>query len=347
MTTAAQAHAFVGISGWTYAPWRGVFYPSDLVQREELAYASRHVHSIEINGTFYSLHTPKSYAKWAAATPDGFVFAVKGPRLITHLQRLKDAAAPLANFFASGVLRLGEKLGPFLWQLPPSFRYDRETLAAFLGQLPPNVRAAVALARHHDGNVKNVWFDAAADRPLRHALEVRHESFRNAECIELLRAYGVALVVADTAGRWPLIEDVTADFVYVRLHGDAELYVSGYSETALAEWAEKIRIWACGQNPSQTKLTAPAAPPQPGGRDVYVYFDNDVKTHAPFDAMKLLHLLDLGPEPPPMPTASEELALLPGWPNVRAAYREIGRRPRGHSRAASDDRSVKATPARR
>lgn len=330
MTTDGKgnASAFIGISGWTYAPWRGVFYPPDLVQREELAYAARQVRSIEINGTFYSLHKPTSYAKWAAAVPDDFVFAVKGPRFVTHLRRLKDVATPLANFFASGVLRLGGKLGPFLWQLPPSLRYDRETLAAFFALLPPNTHAAAALARQHDAELRDVWFEAASpERPLRHALEVRHESFRNPEFIALLREHGVALVVADTAGRWPFLEDVTADFVYVRLHGDAELYVSGYSDEALTEWARKIRIWRRGQTPSGTKLTAAPAPPQPGGRAVYVYFDNDVKTHAPFDAMNLLHELGLGPKPPPLPERVPKPTALRGWPSVRAAYRGMARGP--------------------
>ncbi|HLP07126.1 MAG TPA: DUF72 domain-containing protein [Opitutaceae bacterium] len=347
-----RARAYVGISGWTYAPWRGVFYPRDLVQREELAYAARHVRSIEINGTFYSLHAPTSYAKWAAAAPEGFVYSVKGPRFITHLRRLKDVATPLANFFASGVLKLGEKLGPFLWQLPPSFRYDHETLRAFFEQLPPNTHAAAALARQHDANVRQVWFDAASlpTRPLRHALEVRHESFRTPEFVELLRAHGVALVVADTAGRWPFMEDITADFIYVRLHGDAELYVSGYSDEALAVWARKIRMWLQGRNPTGAKLAGSPAPPQRGGRDVHVYFDNDVKTRAPFDAMNLLHQLKLGPQPPPMPAAPEAPVTLRGWSNVRAAYRALGRRARGGGRkktAARGSGGVRASPARR
>ena len=323
----SQARALIGISGWTYAPWRGVFYPPDLVQREELAYASRQVRSIEINGTFYSLHAPPSFAKWAAAAPEGFVFAVKGPRFITHLRRLKEVATPLANFFASGVLQLGAKLGPFLWQLPPNLRFDQATLETFLQQLPPNTHAAATLARQHDARVRRVWFDAAGgpNRPLRHALEVRHESFREPGFIELLRAHGVALVVADTAGRWPFMEDITADFVYVRLHGDAELYVSGYTAAALAGWARKIRVWRRGGNPAGARLAGRPASPQPGGRDVYVYFDNDVKTHAPFDAMNLLHRLKLGPKPPPMPAATRPPVAVRGWPSVRAAYRGSAR----------------------
>lgn len=290
----------IGISGWTYAPWRGTFFPADLVQREELHYASRRVGSIEINGTFYSLQTPASYAKWAAEVPDDFLFAVKAPRYITHILRLKEAAVPLANFFASGVLRLGSKLGPLLWQLPPSLGYQRETLAAFLTMLPRDTTAAARLARHHNDKVRNVWFEAGPRRPLRHALEVRHPSFASPDAIDLLRRHNVAIVVADTAGKWPVIEDVTADFVYVRLHGDAELYVSGYTPAALKSWAAKIRAWAGGKNAPGAKLVTRGAPPrQP--RAVYVYFDNDVKTRAPYDAMNLAHLLKLGPKPPHAP----------------------------------------------
>jgi uncharacterized protein YecE (DUF72 family) len=223
----------IGISGWTYAPWRGTFFPGDLVQRKELEYASRRVRTIEINGTFYSLQRPSSYAKWAGEVPDDFLFSVKAPRYITHIRRLKDVEVPLANFFASGVLGLGSKLGPILWQLPPSLPYRREILAAFLRLLPRDTVAAARLARKHDENVKQPFMRSGPSRPLRHALEVRHHSFNNPEFIALLREHSVAIVVADTAGKWPVIEDVTAGFVYVRLHGDAELYVSGYTPSAL------------------------------------------------------------------------------------------------------------------
>lgn len=289
----------IGISGWTYAPWRGTFFPADLKQREELAYAARQVPSIEINGSFYSLQRPSSYASWAGQVPAGFVFAVKGPRFITHIKRLgNDILAPLANFWASGVLRLGPKLGPVLWQLPPSFRYDAERLDRFFALLPRDTRAAAALAKKHDDKLKEAWTRwTGPARPLRHALEVRHKSFENPEFIALLRRHRIALVVADTAGKWPFIEDVTADFVYVRLHGDEELYVSGYTPAALRTWAAKIRAWSRGTNPTGAALQAPAAPRRAGGRDVFVYFDNDVKVRAPYDAMTLAHLLGLGPKP--------------------------------------------------
>jgi uncharacterized protein YecE (DUF72 family) len=290
----------IGISGWTYAPWRGSFFPADLVQREELKFASRQVRSIEINGTFYSLQKPASYVRWAGEVPGDFIFAVKAPRFITHIRRLKKVEGPLANFFASGILRLGPKLGPILWQLPPSLPYDRKRLEAFLGLLPRDTTSAAKLARSHDENVTDTWYGPGPRRLLRHALEVRHHSFNHPEFIALLREQGVAIVVADTAGKWPLIEDVTADFVYVRLHGDAELYVSGYTPAALQKWAAKIRAWAAGRNaPGARRIGQDAPAHRP--RDVYVYFDNDVKTRAPYDAMNLAHLLKLGPKPPVAP----------------------------------------------
>ena len=288
----------VGISGWTYPPWRGVFFPKGLPHRRELEFASRQVNSIEINGSFYSLQRPESYQAWHDAAPCDFVFSVKGGRFITHLKRLKGVETPLANFFASGVLCLNEKLGPILWQLPPSFRFDDDRLASFFDLLPRDTTAAAKLARKHDARLKGrAWTTSGRQRSIRHALEVRHESFETEDFIALLREHDIALVVADTAGKWPFIEDVTSDFIYVRLHGDKELYVSGYTQAALKEWARKIRAWAKGGNPSCTRRIGSAASPAKGGRDVFVYFDNDVKVRAPYDAMALAHRLGVGPGP--------------------------------------------------
>ncbi len=285
----------IGISGWTYPPWRGVFFPKDLPQRCELEFASRQVNSIEINGSFYSLQRPSSYRAWYQATPPDFVFAVKGGRYITHMKRLQDVRTPLANFFASGVLCLREKLGPFLWQLPPNFRFERDRLARFFDLLPRDTAAAATLARKHDARLKGrASVTAERNRPLRHALEIRHPSFETEAFVQLLRTHDIALVIADTAGKWPFLEDVTSDFVYVRLHGDEELYVSGYTEAALAEWARKIRSWAKGLTPVRTRCLASRSPAAKAGRDVFVYFDNDVKVHAPFDAMSLAHRLGFG-----------------------------------------------------
>lgn len=289
----------IGISGWTYGPWRGTFFPENLKQSEELDYASRQVRSIEINGTFYSLQRPSSYATWAMKTPDDFVFSVKAPRFITHIKRLQDVAGPLANFFASGVLRLGAKLGPLLWQLPPSLPYDADRLAAFFALLPRDTASAARLARQHDEHIAQTWLKTDENRPLRHAIEVRHASFQTPEFIALLREHHIALVVADTAGKWPFMEDLTTDFVYVRLHGDEELYVSGYTPAALQTWARKIGAWSRGQNPTDARTTSQEPPPKApgGGRDVFVYFDNDVKVRSPYDAMTLAHLLGTGPKP--------------------------------------------------
>ncbi|HVN10923.1 MAG TPA: DUF72 domain-containing protein [Kineosporiaceae bacterium] len=268
----------VGLSGWRYRDWRGRFYPSGLAQRRELAYLASRFDTVEINGSFYSLQRPASYQRWAAGVPDDFVFAVKGGRYITHFRRLAFVETALANFFASGLLALGPKLGPVLWQLPPGLRFEPDRLEAFLAQLPPTTVDAARLARGHDARLEGrVWTTADADRPLRHALEVRDESFRDRALPPLLERYGVALVVADTAGRWPLLFDITADFVYVRLHGDVELYSSGYGDAALDAWAGRVRDWAAS------------------GLDVYVYFDNDVDAHAPFDAAGLARRLGVGP----------------------------------------------------
>ena len=292
----------IGISGWNYPPWRGgTFYPKGWPQKRELEYASRQVSSIEINGTFYSLQRPESFRAWYEATPENFVFAVKGGRFITHRKRLKDVRTPLANFFASGLLRLEEKLGPILWQLPPNFRYDRDRLVAFFSLLPRDSRHAASLARKHDERLRGrSWTRTAENRPLRHALEVRHPSFENPDFIALLRAHDIAIVVADTAGKWPLIEDTTSTFVYVRLHGDEELYVSGYTPQALERWARKIAAWSSGRTPATTRLLA-RRPSPAASRDVFVYFDNDVKVHAPFDAMTLANRLKLSLPPPAAP----------------------------------------------
>ncbi|MBO9662892.1 DUF72 domain-containing protein [Dokdonella sp.] len=279
----------IGISGWRYAPWRGVFYPPGLVQRRELEFAATRFDSIEVNGSFYGLLRPEYYARWYAQTPDDFVFSLKAPRLITHLHRLRDIEEPLGRFFASGVLGLGEKLGPLLWQFPPRMAYDETRWKDFLSMLPKDTDAARDCARRIGADVDST----PPRRRLRHAVEIRHPSFRDEGFIALLRRHRVALVVADTAGRWPYLEDVTADFLYLRLHGDQELYVSGYTDAALHRWAARIERWAGGGEPDDAvRVSAkPAAPAR--RRAVYGYFDNDVKVRAPFDALRLRALLGL------------------------------------------------------
>jgi uncharacterized protein YecE (DUF72 family) len=282
----------IGISGWTYGPWRGKFYPADLPHKRELAYASRIFSSIEINGTFYSLQHPETFARWAADTPDGFEFSIKGPRFITHMLRLTRPKPPLANFFASGLLRLGRKLGPILWQLPPSFRFDAARLEAFFALLPRDTDEAVALARRHDEHMRGrVWLKSDAHTRLRHALEIRHESFVSAAFVDLLRRHDIALVCADTVA-WPRLMDLTADFVYCRLHGSEELYVSGYDNAALDSWARRVAAWMRGGEPPDAERVVQRAGPKRRARDVYVYFDNDAKVRAPVDAQGLMQRLD-------------------------------------------------------
>jgi uncharacterized protein YecE (DUF72 family) len=270
-----------------------VFYPKGLVQRDELAYASRHFPSIELNGSFYSLQRPESYARWRDATPHGFVFAVKAPRFITHVRRLRDIDAPLANFFASGVFELRDKLGPVLWQFPANFKYDHDLFARFFERLPRDTEAALKLARRRDFRMKGcVRLAIDRKRRLRHAIEIRNPGFLQPSFIALLRAHDIALVVADTAGKWPYVEEVTASFLYLRLHGDKQLYTSGYTHQALDRWAARIRAWSTGSQPRDATCVRDApAPPRRKSRDVYCYFDNDAKVHAPFDAAKLIEKL--------------------------------------------------------
>jgi uncharacterized protein YecE (DUF72 family) len=283
----------IGISGWRYKGWRGVFYPKGLLQRQELEYAASKFRSVEINGTFYSLQRPESFAAWAEATPDDFVFAIKGPRYVTHMRRLRDVETPLANFFASGLFRMGRKVGPILWQLPPSFRFDAQRLEGFFKLLPRDMQKAARLARRHDHWLdKRAVIRAPVKMPLRHALEIRHESFRVPEFIHLLRKYNVALVCADTV-EWPRLMDLTSDFVYCRLHGSEVLYASGYSKKDIAAWARRVAAWATGTEPDDAERVIDTPAPKLSARDVYVYFDNDAKVRAPFDADALRTQVDL------------------------------------------------------
>ena len=281
----------IGLSGWTYKSWRGRFYPKGLPHKRELAHVGSVFPTVEINGTFYSMQRPDSFGRWSELTPDDFIFAVKGPRFLTHMKRLNEPVAPLANFIASGVLRLGAKLGPILWQLPPNFRFDRDKLDAFFRLLPRDTKAAAALGRRHDHRLKaRAWLRADPPRHrLRHALEVRHDSFRDPAFIELLRRHDVALVCADTV-EWPLLMDLTSDFVYCRLHGSRELYRSGYSAAELGRWAKRIRAWRDGK-PMRDGMFV-GAPVKPMPRDVYVYFDNTDKLMAPRDGQALMRRLE-------------------------------------------------------
>ncbi|MDB5471688.1 MAG: hypothetical protein JWR84_3248 [Caulobacter sp.] len=281
----------IGLSGWTYKGWRGAFYPRKLPQRCELAYAAERFNSLEINGTFYGLQKPDAFGRWREETPEDFVFSVKGSRFITHMLKLKDVRQALSNFLASGLLRLGPKLGPILWQFPPQMRFQPDRFEAFLDLLPTDTEAAARLARAHDERLDGrAWVEAEQNQPMRHAFEIRHDSFRDPAFLALLRHHGAALVCADTVD-WPLLTDLTSDFVYCRLHGSQELYVSGYDAPDLDLWAGRVRAWARGDDPPDNHHAGPTQPRLPSGRDVYVYFDNDAKVRAPVDAAGLAERL--------------------------------------------------------
>ncbi len=268
--------AFIGISGYEYKRWRDRFYPPGLPARRWLEHASRCFNSIEINGTFYSLKSPSVFERWREEVPRrDFVFALKGGQFITHNLKLRRAEAALGNFFASGVLALGKITGPILWQLPATYGFDAERMNDFMELLPRNTRQAEEVASWHDHRLKRgALTEAAAPVKLRHAFEVRHPSYFCDEFYDLLRRQKCGFVIADTAGRFPYAEEVTADFVYVRLHGSRQLYVSGYTDDELNDWADRIREWTSGEYDGRQL-------------DVYVYFDNDAKVHAPHDALRL------------------------------------------------------------
>ncbi len=265
----------VGVSGWSYDGWRGDFYPADLPRRLWLAHVAQRMTSVELNGSFYSLQRPSTYRTLVEQTPNGFPVAVKGGRFVTHLKRLRDVEVPLANFFASGVLLLGDRLGPVLWQLPRTLQYDADLIETFLELLPRDHRSAAALAARHDDKLAEdrAVTEATASGRLRHVLEPRHPSFGDPAAVAHLRRHDVALVLSDSPGAWPCFDEDTTDLRYVRLHGHTDLYASGYAARSLDRWAARLRDWA------------------DGGRDCFVYFDNDARGRAPHDAVALLDRL--------------------------------------------------------
>jgi uncharacterized protein YecE (DUF72 family) len=266
------AQILVGVSGWSYPHWRGGFYPAGLPHHEELHHLSTRLGSVEINASFYALQSPSRYAGWRDAVGPGFRFAVKGSRYITHQRRLNDPEPGLANFFASGPLALGAELGPFLWQLPASLHFDARRVADFLQALPGDTDEAAALATTAGRHVPAVD-PVSPPKRLRHALEVRHESYRDPGFAAMLGDLGVAVVLADSAGEFPGFQQITADFAYVRLHGPQRIYHGSYGPDAIRAWAGRLRRW------------------RDEGLDCYVYFDNDADGAAPFDAMALAQAL--------------------------------------------------------
>ena len=258
---------YCGIGGWTYEPWRGVFYPKGLPHARELAYAAGHLTSIEVNGTFYRTQTPVTFRKWASQVPDGFVFALKGPRYAVNRRELKTAGDSIKSFLESGITELGPHLGPLLWQFAPTRKFDEADFGAFLELLPKT-------------------FDG---RTLRHVIEVRHDSFKTPAFIVLLRKFSMPVVFAEHEA-YPAIADVTGDFVYARLQKGNETLEAGYPPQALDQWAGRAKLWAQGGEPDDLpRIEAPRAKQQP--RDVFVYFIHEAKIRAPAAAMELISRL--------------------------------------------------------
>jgi uncharacterized protein YecE (DUF72 family) len=261
---ANQGRAYVGVGGWTFAPWRGVFYPKGLAHAKELAFASEHLTSIEVNGTFYRSQSPATYRKWASETPSGFVFALKGPRFAVNRSVLADAGDSIKRFVNSGITELGERLGPLLWQFAPYKKFDEVDFGKFLEHLP----AAI------DG------------RSLRHVVEVRHDSFRHPAFISLLRKFSIPVVFAEHE-KYPAIADLTGEFVYARLQKGKDSVKTGYPPAALDRWAERVRAWTTGGAPKDLpSVTGGAVDKRP--RDAFVYFIHEGKKRAPAAAMELI-----------------------------------------------------------
>ena len=282
----------IGISGWVYKNWDGVFYPSWVKKSKKLEFASRVFSTIEINGTFYSLQNKKNYEKWYRQTPDDFIFSVKANRYITHIKKLKNVKTSIANFFSSGPLALKEKLGPILWQCPPGLIFEAKKIEDFLKILPKNFKDAIKLCSKADIPKKEQYLKYVKNFKIKHALEVRNITFVNSDFINLLRKYNVALVFSDNTGLWPYFEDVTSDFIYIRLHGHSKMYTSRYDQKSLNLWSKKIDSWRKGHQP-KNKNTITKDKIALKERDVFVYFDNDKKIFAPSNAMELMERIKL------------------------------------------------------
>jgi uncharacterized protein YecE (DUF72 family) len=266
--TRKTGQVYVGIGGWTYAPWRGVFYPAGLPHAKELEYAGRQLTSIEINGTFYRTQSPATFRKWAREVPDGFVFSVKGLRYVTNRGVLAEAGDSIKRFLGSGVLELGDRLGPILWQFPPTKKFDEADFGRFLEQLPPEL----------DG------------RRIRHVVEVRHDSFRNAAFVALLRRFAVPVVFAEHHA-YPAIADLAGDFVYARLQKGDDTIDTAYPPAALDQWARRIGEWTAGREPDDLPRVDGASPAGAAARDAFVYFIHEGKLRAPAAAMALIERL--------------------------------------------------------
>jgi len=266
--TDQTGRVYVGIGGWTYEPWRGAFYPQGLPHAKELAYAATHLTSIEINGTFYRSQSPATFRKWAGEVPDGFVFSVKGPRFVVQRRALAEAGESIERFFASGVLELGERLGPILWQFAPTKKFDEADFGTFLELLPQKL----------DG------------RRIRHVVEVRHASFCTPAFIALLRKFSIPVVFSEHA-TYPALADLTGDFIYARLQKGEDTIPTGYPASALDAWAGRMRAWASGQEPAGLPRVNPAHAADGKARNVFAYFIHEGKVRAPAAAMALIERL--------------------------------------------------------
>src|SRR5690242_4540129 len=266
--TSAQGMIRVGIGGWNFPPWRGVFYPKGLAQAKELAYAGEHLTAIEINATYYGSQKPESFRKWAAAVPDGFVFSVKASRFATNRTVLREAGDSIKRFVNSGVAELGDRLGPLLWQFAPFKKFDEADFGGFLELLP----------------------EAIDGRRLRHVVEVRHDSFRSPAFVALIRKFGIAVVYAEHA-KYPGIPDVTADFVYARLQKGKDDIPTAYPPKEIDAWAKRAEIWAAGGEPGDLDRVDPTHKPKKTPRDVFVYFIHEGKVRAPAAAMAMIERL--------------------------------------------------------
>ncbi len=282
----------IGMSGWTFDGWKGEFYPKGLSAKKELAFASRKVNSIELNGTFYRLQTPTSFQKWHDETPDDFVFSVKAPQYITHIRRLKEVEEPLATFLASGPLCLGKKLGPILWQFPPNVVLKDDRFEKFLKLLPKDTKSAAKYSKGHSDKIKSAHTKCDVDQPLRHAFEFRHPSFANPDFLAMLREHNVAFVFAHSGEKNIYLEDLTADFVYARMHGQEKEFKKGYTKEKLEWFADRVALWTTGKQPKDAHTIADAKPASVK-RDAFIYFDNESKVYAPRDALKLAQLLEV------------------------------------------------------
>jgi len=265
MMTPKSGSIHIGIGGWTFEPWRGVFYPKGLPHAKELAYAGAHLTSIEVNGTFYRTQTPATFRKWASEVPAGFVFSLKGPRFATNRRVLKEAGDWIKRFLDSGVTELGDRLGPLIWQFAPTKKFDSNDFGGFLELLPDRL----------DG------------RALRHVIEVRHDSFRNPEFIALLRKFAMPVVYTDHA-RYPNIADMTGDFVYARLQRGKDTIATAYPPKDIDAWAERLQSWARGKKPDDLPCVAATPKVKPSPRDVFAYVIHEGKIRAPAGAMALI-----------------------------------------------------------